>query len=280
VDPLVTTSWLAEHLDDPQLVLCDVRWYLKGKTGRDEYARGHIPGAQFVDLERELSAHGQPGPGRHPLPSPEQLAQVLSRLGVTPDSVVVAYDDAGGSIAARLWWLLDYVGHGGGRVLDGGIGAWVADGRPLETTPRTRPPAPPMTLEPRRDRVVDAEMVDRLRAGGALLLDARARERYLGQTEPVDARAGHIPGARNAPHAGNLDADGRLLGADALRARYRELGALDADTVVAYCGSGVTACHAILALARAGRGDVKLYEGSWSDWSRDPGRPLATDDER
>lgn len=279
MDPIVSTSWLAEHLDDPRLVLCDVRWYLKGpRTGRDEYARGHVPGAQFVDLATDLAAHDRPGPGRHPLPSPEHLAQVLSRLGVTPDSIVVGYDDAGGSIAARLWWLLDWVGHGGARVLDGGIGAWIAEGRPLETEPRTRPAAPLMALAPRPDRVVDADAVDRLR-GAAVVLDARARERYLGQTEPVDARAGHIPGARSAPHAGNLAGDGRFLPADALRDRYRELGALDAGTVIAYCGSGVTACHAILSLARAGRGDVKLYEGSWSDWSRDPARPLATDDE-
>jgi thiosulfate/3-mercaptopyruvate sulfurtransferase len=279
VDPIVTTSWLAAHLDDPGLVLCDVRWYLQGKQGLDEYRRGHIPGAQFVDLGHELAAHGKPGPGRHPLPSMEQLAQVLARLGVTPRSIVVAYDDAGGSIAARLWWLLDLVGHRGGRVLDGGIGAWIAEGRPLETEVPSPAPAPVMALTPRPDRVVDADAVDRLRRGGAVVLDARARERYLGQTEPVDARAGHIPGARSAPHAGNVDASGRFLPADALRDRYRALGALDADTVVAYCGSGVTACHAILALARAGRDDVKLYEGSWSDWSRDPARPLATDEE-
>jgi len=279
VDPLVSVSWLAEHLDDPRLVLCDVRWYLQGKSGRDEYLRGHIPGAQFVDLGRDLAAHDRPGPGRHPLPSVEQVAQVLSRLGVTRDSIVVGYDDAGGSIAARLWWLLDYFGHGGGRVLDGGIGRWIAEGRRLETAVASRPPAPPLQLVPRRDRVVDADAVDALRTRGALVLDARARERYLGLLEPVDARAGHIPGARSAPHAQNVDSGGRFLEPAELRERYRAVGALDADTVIAYCGSGVTACHTILALSRAGRDDVKLYEGSWSDWSRDPDRPVATGDE-
>jgi len=279
VDALVSTAWLAEHLDDPALVLCDVRWYLKGKVGRDEYQRGHIPGAQFVDLERELSAHDRGGPGRHPLPSAAQMAEVLSRLGVTRDSIVVGYDDAGGSIAARLWWLLDYFGLGNGRVLDGGITAWIAEGRPLETATAARAPAPALSLAPAPGRVVDAAAVDRLRTTGAVLVDARARERYRGAVEPVDARAGHIPGARNAPHVENLDAGGRFLAPGELRDRYRALGALDADTVVAYCGSGVTACHAILALSLAGRDDVRLYEGSWSDWSRDPDRPLATGDE-
>jgi thiosulfate/3-mercaptopyruvate sulfurtransferase len=279
MDPLVSTSWLAEHLDDPAVVLCDVRWYLKGKVGRDEYQRGHIPGAQFVDLDRDLSAPGQGGPGRHPLPSAEQLAQALARLGVTRESIVVGYDDAGGAIAARLWWLLDYVGHPGGRVLDGGIDAWIAEGRPLETAIASRPPAAALALAPRPGRVVDANAVERLRHAGAVLLDARARERYQGAVEPVDARAGHIPGAKNAPHAQNLDATGRFLPPAELRQRYGALGALDAETVVAYCGSGVTACHAILALTRLGKEDALLYEGSWSDWARDPARPAATGDE-
>ncbi len=278
-DPLVSTEWLAGRLGDPRVVIADVRWYLSGRSGADEYRRGHLPGAAFVDLETELS--GPTGPGRHPLPTADAFSTTLARLGVRPDSLVVAYDDAGGAVAARLWWLLRYFGHDGGRVLDGGYPAWVAEGRPLETAPVVPAPAPRLALRPRPELVVDADAVAELvRAPGAVLLDARAPERYLGLEEPVDPRPGHIPGARNAPFTHNLEAPGgRLRSLDALRRHYQALGALDASTVVAYCGSGVTACHDLLALARLGRDDARLYEGSWSDWSRDPSRPAATGEE-
>jgi thiosulfate/3-mercaptopyruvate sulfurtransferase len=269
---LTDTEWLARHLDDPAVVIADVRWYLQGRRGADTYAEGHLPGAAFVDLDRELAADR--GPGRHPLPDAARFAATLSRLGVTRDSIVVAYDDAGGAIAARLWWLLRYFGLPIGRVLDGGLPAWVAEGRPLTKDVPARAPAPPLDLTPHPEMVVDADAVAALPAS-AVVLDARAPERYEGRTEPVDARPGHIPGARNAPFAGNL-ANGRFLAPDALRARYAALGALDAPTVVAYCGSGVTACHDLLALSLAGRPDARLYEGSWSDWARDPRRPAAT----
>jgi thiosulfate/3-mercaptopyruvate sulfurtransferase len=278
--PLVRADWLAEHLADPRVRIADVRWYLAGKKGADEYARGHVPGAVFVDLDRDLAAPGS-GPGRHPLPSAADFARVLARIGVDRGTIVVAYDDMGGAIAARLWWLLRYFGHGGGRVLDGGLAAWTAAGGSLTTEIPAIAPAPPLDLAPGGAGVVDKHAVDRLRReASALVLDARARDRFEGRNETIDARPGHIPGARSAPFAENLVAPGgALLPAEALRARYEALGALSAETVVCYCGSGVTACHDLLALTLAGRADALLYEGSWSDWSRDAALPAASGEE-
>lgn len=276
--PLVSVPWLAAHLDDPGVVIADVRWYLQGPRGADAYAAGHLPGAAFVDLDAELSSPPGPGrPGRHPLPTAEQVSALLSRLGAGRDTLVVAYDDAGGGIAARLWWLLRWIGHGGGRVLDGGLQAWTAAGHPLETAVRPRRPAPPLALSPRPELVVDRARVAAL-AGkpGAVVLDARAAERFEGKLEPVDARPGHVPGARSAPFVENLVAPGGAFRSPAeLARRYGALGATSAETVVAYCGSGVTACHDLLALALAGREDALLYEGSWSDWAKDPSLPAA-----
>ncbi|MDI1477498.1 sulfurtransferase [Polyangium sp. y55x31] len=278
--PLVTVDWLAAHASDPRVRVVDVRWYLSGKRGVDAYEAGHIPGASFVDLDAELAGDPSRGPGRHPLPAAEKFAALLSRLGVTEDSIVVAYDDAGGAIAARMWWLLRHFGHLGGRVLDGGIGAWITSGRALDTAPPRVTPAPPLALRPGGAPVVDKADVARLAALGlpeAVVLDARARERYEGRSEPIDARAGHVPGARNAPFVENLvSPGGAFLPREALDARYRALGALDAKSVVCYCGSGVTACHDLLALAILGREDAALYEGSWSDWARDAALPIET----
>jgi thiosulfate/3-mercaptopyruvate sulfurtransferase len=280
--PLVDVAWLAAHAADPRVRIADVRWYLAGKRGDDEYAAGHLPGAVFVDLARELAAPPGQGPGRHPLPAPADFARVLARLGVTRDTLVVAYDDAGGAIAARLWWMLGWVGHPGGRVLDGGLGAWTAAGHPLTVEVPVIAPAPlldlPLPGAGAGRGVVDKRAVDRLRAdAGAVILDARSRDRFEGQSEPVDARPGHIPGARSAPFAENLVAPGGAMKPVAdLTQRYRALGALDAATVVCSCGSGVTACHDVLALALAGRDDALLYEGSWSDWASDPALPAAT----
>jgi thiosulfate/3-mercaptopyruvate sulfurtransferase len=275
---LVTVPWLAAHLDDPRVVVADVRWYLSGKCGADEYARGHLPGAAFVDLDAELSSPPGPDrPGRHPLPSAAQVSALLSRLGAGPDAIVVGYDDAGGGIAARLWWLLRYFGHGGGRVLDGGLQAWTGAGQPLETAVRARKPTPPLALVPRPEMVVDKHRVAKLAASPtAVVLDARARERFQGLVEPIDARPGHVPGARSAPFADNLVAPGGAFRDPAdLAGRYAALGVAPGKAVVAYCGSGVTACHDLLALALAGRDDALLYEGSWSDWARDPALPAA-----
>jgi thiosulfate/3-mercaptopyruvate sulfurtransferase len=276
--PLVGIDWLASHLDDPRVRIADVRWYLSGKRGADEYARGHIPRAVFLDLDRDLAGPAAAGPGRHPLPAAADFARVLSRIGVTRETIVVAYDDMGGAVAARLWWLLRYFGHGGGRVLDGGIDAWTAHGHALSTDTEAILPAPLLELSPGGRAVVDKATVNRLLGDpGAVILDARARPRFEGQSEPVDARPGHIPGARSAPFVENLTAPtGTMLPADVLADRYRALGALDAPRVVCYCGSGVTACHDLLALALLGREDAELYEGSWSDWARDPLLPAAT----
>jgi thiosulfate/3-mercaptopyruvate sulfurtransferase len=276
--PLVTTEWLAGHLGDPRWVVMDVRWYLQGKRGVDAYRQGHIPTALFVDVDRDLASPPGPSrPGRHPLPSADAFADFLARAGVGPTDKVVAYDDGGGATAARLWWLLRYFGHGGGRVLDGGIQAWSAAGQALETREQVRPPAERMNLAPRANMVIDKARVHELsvRSQG-VLLDARASERFEGTVEPVDARPGHIPGARSAPFVANLVAPGgKFLPAEALAARYVALGVGDKTPVVAYCGSGVTACHDLLALSLAGRDDALLYEGSWSEWAADLALPAA-----
>ncbi len=272
--PLVDEAWLAAHLADANVRIIDLRWYLGARRGADEYARGHIPGAVFVDLEKDISA--PVGPGRHPIPSPAQFERAMRRAGVSPDTRVVVYDDAGGSVAARLWWLLEAHGHARAHVLDGGITAWLAAGRPTETAaPVVAPGAFVAALV--KGSALDRHQVERARhRAGYVLLDARAPERFRGEVEPVDARPGHIPGARNAPWAANL-VDGRFADAKALRARYRKLGARPGVTVVCYCGSGVTACHDVLALAvaRLPAVRVRLYEGSWSEWARDPDRPAA-----
>ncbi len=276
--PLVDVAWLAKNLDDPRVRVVDVRWYLSGKRGADEYLRGHVPGAAFVDLDFDLASLPGAGPGRHPLPSAAEFARVLARIGLTRGSILVAYDDAGGAIAARLWWLLRWFGLAGACVLDGGLPAWIAAGHSLVTATPALTMAPQLALRPRGVGVIDKIMVNRLRNDPrAKILDARARERFEGRSEPVDARPGHIPGATSAPFVENLVAPGGVfLSAAALADRYRALGALQAEQIVCYCGSGVTACHDILALAIAGRDDAMLYEGSWSDWAADSALPVAT----
>jgi thiosulfate/3-mercaptopyruvate sulfurtransferase len=279
IAPLVTAHELIErdsaHAAGWRIV--DARWYLSGKRGKDEYDAGHLPGAAFVNLDRDLSAPSAAGPGRHPLPSAEAFADLLGRLGITATTRVVAYDDAGGAIAARLWWLLRHFGLRNGAVLDGGISAWTQAGGELTTEVPAIVPAAPLKLVARTDDVADKRAVDRLRvAPGVLLLDARALERFEGKSEPIDARAGHIPGARSMPFVGNLVAPGgRFLDRASLAKRYDEAGARSAEKVVCYCGSGVTACHDLLALALIGRDDAVLYEGSWSDWAADADLPAA-----
>ena len=271
--PLVSIDWLAAHRTDPGLRIADVRWSLTGPPGRERHGAGHIPGAIFLDAETELSSPGD-GPGRHPIPSSAKLAAVLGARGVGDEHIVVAYDDAGGSIAARLWWLFRHFGHDGAcAVLDGGIGAWTGAGLPLSTD---RPGHPPASWTPgdARDDTVDAGTLATQLDGDLLLLDARAGERYRGEVEPIDPRAGHIPGAFSAPWSANLGSDGRFLPAEALRDRYTSLGAGERPTV-AYCGSGLSATHDVLALELAGIDGGRLYEGSWSDWSSDPSRPVA-----
>jgi thiosulfate/3-mercaptopyruvate sulfurtransferase len=278
IDDLVSAEWLKGHIDD--VLVVDTRWTLAGGSSGDAYAAGHIPGAHFVVLGRELADLPAPGrPGRHPLPSAKAFAMTLARIGYFLGVRVVAYDDMGGAIAARFWWLMRYFGLDGTAVLDGGLPAWEAAGGALSTDEPTVVSGAPLELVPRTELVVDAAAVDELRqSANARIIDSRALDRYRGDREPIDARAGHIPGAVHGAFADNL-VDARFRSKDELRERYAALGALDADRVVFYCGSGVTACHNVLALTLAGRDDAQLYEGSWSDWSSDPSRPVATGDD-
>ena len=271
--PIVSVDWLRTHLDDPHLRVADVRWSLSGPPGRDRYAAGHLPGAIFLDADRELSSPGE-GPGRHPVPSAEKLAALLGARGIGDEHIVVAYDDAGGSVAARLWWLYRHYGRDGrAAVLDGGIDAWTDAGLPLTADAASHPDAA-WTPGPARDDLVATEEVEVMLGGTTLLLDARAGERYRGETEPIDPRAGHIPGAVSAPWSANLGPDGRFLDPATLRAHYAAVGAAGRP-VVAYCGSSLTATHDVLALELAGITGAALYEGSWSHWSSDPDRPAA-----
>ena len=267
---LISAEALLARLGDPDLRIADVRWSLAdpGKGGRD-YSTGHIPGAVFVDLDTDLSSRS--GSGRHPLPEPAAFLRRMESLGFDDAGDVVAYDDAGGTIAARLWWMLDNLGHGRVMVLDGGIEAWLAAGGPLSTEAPT-PASGRLRVRERWTHVIDRERLVR-RLGTVPLIDARALERYRGDLEPVDAVPGHIPTAISRPTAGNLGPDGRFLAPEALRARFAPLG----DGLVTSCGSGVTACHNALAMRIAGLPDPLLYPGSYSDWSG-TGMPIATGD--
>jgi thiosulfate/3-mercaptopyruvate sulfurtransferase len=257
--PVVSPEWLRNHLLDPDLRLIDFRWYLLGRNGHDAYASGHIPGAIFVDLEEVT---GTEGGGRHPLPTGTRLAEAMRNAGVDSDSRVVVYDDAGGSIAARLWFLLRWFGHRAQAVLDGGIQAW---SEPLKTALPSVSRGNFEWREPDRSRVLDFDAVRRL--AGVPLIDARAGERYRGEREPIDPKAGHVPGAVSAPWMENLGPDGRFKSSEELRTRFAALGADGEGGAVVYCGSGVNACHDLLAMELAGLTNGRLYAGSWSDWS-------------
>ncbi|GAB2900338.1 sulfurtransferase [Streptomyces mayteni] len=271
----VSVAELRAALDsaDPPLVL-DVRWALGDPHGRAHHRAGHVPGAIYVDLDTELAAPPSAAGGRHPLPDPADLQAAARRLGLTEGRAVVVYDDAGGLAAARAWWLLRWAGVADVRLLDGALAAWRAAGLPLRAGDEAPGPPGNVRLKPGRLPVLTADQAAALARDG-LLLDARAAESYRGETEPVDPRAGHIPGAVSAPTGDNLDAAGRFLPPAALAARFAALGARDGATVGVYCGSGVTAAHQAAALAVAGF-DAALYPGSWSAWSADPDRPAAT----
>jgi thiosulfate/3-mercaptopyruvate sulfurtransferase len=266
--PLVSAKWLREHLHDPDVRVIDFRWYLLDRKGVDEYALGHIPGAVFVDLEAVTGEKDSNDRGRHPLPTRGQFEFEMRKAGIDDNHKVVVYDDAGASIAARLWFLLGWFGHGAQAVLDGGMQAW---GGSLDTSIAVPAAGSFQAREPDRSRIVDFYEVCRLE--GMPLLDARAGERYRGEKEPVDPKAGHIPGAVSAPWMDNLGPDGRFKSPEELRERFAALGA--EDGAVVYCGSGVNATHHLLAMDVAGLGSGRLYAGSWSDWSnRDA--PVAT----
>ncbi len=276
--PLMSAERLAE-LPEAELVILDVRWRLGGPPGRADYDAAHIPGAVFVDLDTELADPPGPG-GRHPLPDPARLQAVLRRAGVRADTSVVAYDDGNGAVAARAWWLLRWAGMPASRVavLDGGWAGWVADGRPTTAEP-AQPAAGDVVVRPGAMPVLHADDVAALARSG-VLLDARAAPRYRGETEPVDPKAGHIPGARNLPATEITGPDGRVRAPAELAEQFAARGATGATPVAAYCGSGVNAAALVLAAEHAGLRSpddpVALFPGSWSQWSSDPSRPVAT----
>lgn len=274
-NPLISCSELADLLDSARPVtVADVRFELGGPPGYESYLAGHVPGARYVDLDADLA--GEPGTGgRHPLPEPAVFAAALRRIGVHPDVPVVCCDGRGATAAARLWWMLTDAGHQRVSVVDGGFAAWQAAGGEVSTRDEPAPGDGTFRPEPGHNRRLDAATVARLPSSG-VLLDARAAERYRGEHEPVDPRAGHIPGAVNAPTTDNLLPDGRFASPEALLERFARLGLTPDREVGAYCGSGVTAAHEILALRVAGFPGAALYPGSWSEWVADPDRPVAT----
>lgn len=268
---LISADQLRTKSDDVRIIDC--RWYLgEPGRGRRAYEDGHIPGAVHIDVETDIN--GREGDGRHPLPTRAQLESAMRAAGVSRSTGVVVYDDAGGSVAARLWWLLRIHGHEDVAVLDGGIQAW--DG-PLESGGREVAPGDFTAAAPEESAVLRYDDVRQLT--DAVVLDVRAPERYRGETEPVDPIAGHIPGARNAFWKDTLMAsDGRLLPPDELRRRFDALGVHNGNVVV-HCGSGVVACQTLLALEHAGFDGARIYAGGWSDWSNRPGAPVATGEE-
>lgn len=271
--PLIDADELALRLADPlPPVVIDVRWRLGAPSSRNDYLTSHIPGAVWADLDADLA--GRPGiGGRHPLPDPSQLRETLRRWGMDDDSAVVVYDASDATAAARAWWVIRWAGISAVRVLDGGLRAWTEGGRPLQTGLRENRRGS-VTVRPGSMPVVNAEGAAEIAAAGTLL-DARAPERFRGESEPIDAVAGHIPGALNAPGAGNTKPDGRFLAADELAKRFAEVIANRSGTQIgAYCGSGVVAAQTVLALERAGLRSA-LYVGSWSEWITDPSRLVA-----
>ncbi|WP_304048336.1 sulfurtransferase [Jatrophihabitans endophyticus] len=258
--PLVDGGWLAAHLGDVRVV--DVRWYLDGRSGRAAYEGGHVPGAVWMDVDADLADPGSTTAGRHPLPAPERFGAALGRVGIAAGTPVVAYDDAGGSVAARLWWLLHVLGEPV-AVLDGGLAAY-----PGELSTMVEAPAP-VEREAVPWPAARFASADDVAATSAAVFDARTAERFAHGLDGVDPRPGHVPGARSAPWPDNLGADGRFRPADRLREHY----AAATDGAIAYCGSGVTACHDLLAMTIAGFDDTALYPGSWSQWGADASRP-------
>jgi thiosulfate/3-mercaptopyruvate sulfurtransferase len=273
---LISTETLSLHLGEWAVVDC--RFDLANDSwGRDQYAAGHIPGAVYASLNDDLSGPRTGTNGRHPMPSDDALVAIFEHLGIGNATQVVAYDQDAGSYASRLWWMLRYAGHTAVAVLDGGFAKWVAEGRPVRAGAETRARA---TFRPsfNRDLVLTLDEVQRRRGDGrTLLVDARAAERFEGRSETIDKVAGHIPGARNRFFRDNLAPDGTMRDPAALRAAFADVleGRTPAETVM-YCGSGVTACHNLLAMAHAALDGSALYTGSWSEWSSDPARPIET----
>ena len=276
---LISAETLKENLDRKDWAVVDCRfWLAEPERGERDYRRAHIPGAVYAHLDRHLSAPVIAGrTGRHPLPEAATFARTLSGWGIGAGVQVVAYDDSDGAIAARLWWMLRWLGHNAVAVLDGGWAGWQAKGYPARSGEERRPPRP-FTPRPRPELLASVAEVEALRTNStACLLDARNADRYRGENETIDPVAGHIPGAISAPYVENLTAEGHFRPAAELRARFAALlGDTPPQRTVVYCGSGVTAAHNLLAMLHAGLGEARLYAGSWSEWITDPSRPVAT----
>lgn len=274
--PLTSAHWLYENLQNPALRIFDVRWYLDpARKGREAFLSDHIPGAQFADLETELSSPRTRRSGRHPWPSVSQMVEFLESRGVSNHCDIICYDDAGGAVASRLWMILRWLGHGRVAVLDGGLPRWQMLGLPVTNAPTVIPRRTRFVPSPRESLLVDLTQARAISEGATpgLLLDARADERYRGETEPVDPRPGHIPGASNRAFAENLRGDGTMKNPATLAREFKNAG-----MPVHYCGSGVTACHNLLAMEAAGLKGSRLYPGSWSEWSRHDELPAALGD--
>jgi thiosulfate/3-mercaptopyruvate sulfurtransferase len=278
IPSIISTHDLSQHLAEPHWVVLDCRFDLADpQKGEREYLQTHIPGAAYVDLDRDLSSPPVPGvTGRHPLPPIEVAVETFSRLGIAEGIQVMAYDDAGGAFAARLWWMLRWLGHQSVAVLNGGWMHWQKEGRLVRSGSEVHPWRT-FLPKPRPELQVSTPQVANLALDPACrLFDSRSAERYRGENETIDPVAGHIPGAVSAPYAENLQPDGRFRPKGSLRKRFqRLLGDLPAEKAVFYCGSGVTAAHNILAVEYAGLGEARLYPGSWSEWITDPSRPVA-----
>lgn len=276
---LIEPAELLTHLSDPQWVVIDCRFDLiDPEAGARLYASAHIPGARYAHLNDDLSGPVTSATGRHPLPDPESLARRLGQWGIGNSSQVVAYDDSNGGVASRLWWMLRWVGHRRVAVLNGGLRAWRAAGYEVsDQAPAVTPTSFTPHVDPNAFLGVEAVMQG-LAAQSLVLIDARSADRFAGRNETFDPVAGHVPGARNHPFSRNVDAGGRFLAPEQLREAWRPtLAGAPAERVVCMCGSGVTACHNVLALEIAGLTGARLYPGSWSEWIRDPARPVAKD---
>lgn len=273
---LIQTEELDQILGNPEVVIVDCRFDLfQTEWGREQYRQSHIPGAYYAHLDEDLSGVRTPQTGRHPLPEAEAFVRLLSAWGVTPNSLVVAYDQNGGAFAARLWWMLRYWGHERACVLDGGWEKWLRERRKISTEIPAPSKGTPW-LTPKNDWLISTEeMASILGNNQWKIIDARAPQRYSGEEEPIDPVAGHIPGALNRFHGFNLAPDSTFLPPETLRKQFLELlGETPPDHTIVYCGSGVTSCHNLLAMSIAGLGMGKLYAGSWSEWIRDPNRPI------
>lgn len=276
-EPLIAPAELHVGIGAGRCIAADCRFELTNPgRGREAYVAGHIPGARYAHLDDDLSSPVTGSSGRHPLPDAKRFAAFLSRIGWHPDVLLVAYDERSSAFAGRLWWLMRYFGLSA-AVLDGGFDAWLRAGLPVETRGREPEPTAAPVLEASADMAISVGQVEQAAAAGLTLVDARGADRFAGKNETLDTRAGHIPGALNRPYTMNLDADGCFKSADRLRAEFRALlGEVAPDRVVNYCGSGVSACHNLIALERAGISGTRLYPGSWSEWLRDADRPVAT----